>query len=290
MSGPKVSIVLPTYNGAKYLRKSIESCLNQTYRNIELIIVNDCSTDDTSTIISSYQDDRIIGICHPHNKGLSNSLNTGFASAGGELLTWTSDDNYYDTRAIETMVRFLSAHPSVDFVYSSYYIIDENGAVVSCSKARPVTHLFKYNCVGSCFLYRKKVYEAVGGYDQSYNLIEDYAYWFAVRARFAMRHITVPLYYYRVHSHSLSAQKKHIFDHDVVKSKRYDEMKERLMLQFALPHEKHYLLAEQHYRVRDFRSARRCALLSLKANIRNSYAWELFFRAWAKLMLGQQQK
>jgi len=72
----KVSIVLPTYNGAKYIRQSIDSCLNQTYKNIELIIVNDGSTDGTPEIIRSYEDGRIKYLTHEKNKGLPHALNT----------------------------------------------------------------------------------------------------------------------------------------------------------------------------------------------------------------------
>ena len=90
----KVSIILPTYNGKKYIRDSIESIINQTYTNWELIIVNDCSTDDTQKIIEEYQqkDKRIIVINNEKNLKLPASLNRGFEEASGEYYTWTSDD------------------------------------------------------------------------------------------------------------------------------------------------------------------------------------------------------
>src|SRR3990170_3452478 len=104
---PKVSIVLPTYNGEKYIRQSIDSCLNQTHENIELIIVDDCSIDNTPEIIKSYKDSRVKSLRHDQNKFLPHALNTGFSNATGEYLTWTSDDNYYAKEAIEKMVSFL---------------------------------------------------------------------------------------------------------------------------------------------------------------------------------------
>lgn len=99
-NSPKVSIVLPTYNGARYLRQSIDSCLGQTYRNLELIVVDDASTDTTPEIIRSYQDPRIRVIRHEKSKMLPESLNTGFRAVSGDYLTWTSDDNYYVPEAI----------------------------------------------------------------------------------------------------------------------------------------------------------------------------------------------
>ncbi|MFT5212615.1 MAG: glycosyltransferase involved in cell wall biosynthesis, partial [Patiriisocius sp.] len=97
MSNPFVSIILPVYNGEKYLSKSIESCLNQTYRNIELIIVNDCSTDKTLEIVDGYLklDSRIKVLTNSANKRLPASLNIGHLQAQGDYITWTSDDNLY---------------------------------------------------------------------------------------------------------------------------------------------------------------------------------------------------
>ena len=91
---PKVSIVLPTYNGSKFLSRSIESVQEQAETDWELIIVNDCSTDNTLDIAQKYaqQDKRISVITNEQNKKLPASLNVGFSRAKGKYLTWTSDD------------------------------------------------------------------------------------------------------------------------------------------------------------------------------------------------------
>src|SRR5437870_4846053 len=103
----KVTIVLPVYNGQTYLRQSIESCLKQTHRNFELVVVDDCSTDNSPSIITEYarQDSRIISIRNTTNRRLPGALNVGFAASTGDFLTWTSDDNYYAPTAIEVLVR-----------------------------------------------------------------------------------------------------------------------------------------------------------------------------------------
>ena len=113
-----VSIILPTYNGEKYIKDSIESCLCQTYRNIELIIVNDCSTDGTLDLIKKYaaKDRRVRIIENQKNLKLPASLNEGFKASSGDLLTWTSDDNMFRENAIERMVDMLS-EKSADFIY-----------------------------------------------------------------------------------------------------------------------------------------------------------------------------
>ena len=90
-----ISIVLPVYNGAKFLCESIDSVINQTYKNWELLILDDCSTDETAKIAQKYveQDSRIRYYLNEKNLRLPRNLNKGFSLAKGDYLTWTSDDN-----------------------------------------------------------------------------------------------------------------------------------------------------------------------------------------------------
>jgi len=196
----KVSIVLPTYNGEKYLRQAIKSCLKQTYRNIELIIVNDGSTDGTEEIINSFKDKRILHVGHKKNRGLPEALNTGFSYTRGNYLTWASDDNYYTENAIEEMVNFLKKS-NVEFVYCDFYKIN--------SKVRKIETSVKKNYnIGACFLYTKKVKEEIGEYDTNTFLAEDYDYWIRVSKKFKMYHLDIPLLYYRVHPDSLFSKRR----------------------------------------------------------------------------------
>jgi len=194
-----VSIVLPTYNGEKFLRQAIDSCLNQTYKNIELIIVNDGSTDNTEKIITSFKDKRIKYLKHKQNRGLPEALNTGFSVAKGNYLTWASDDNYYAKHAIETMMRVRSEE-AVHFVYCNFYKF--NG------KVKLVKLPDKPYGRGACFLYTKKVKETIGEYDPESFLAEDYDYWIRVSKKFEMHHYKYPLLYYRLHPESLFSKKR----------------------------------------------------------------------------------
>ena len=99
----KVSIILPTFNGEKYIEESINSILHQTYKNWELIIVNDASNDNTQDIINKFaeQSFKITVIQNDKNLKLPASLNIGFKKATGEYFTWTSDDNIYKENAID---------------------------------------------------------------------------------------------------------------------------------------------------------------------------------------------
>lgn len=200
----KVSIILPTYNGARYLEQSLDSCLKQTYANIELIIVDDASTDTTPGILSSYSDPRLKVIRHKRNMRLPAALNTGFAHASGEYLTWTSDDNYYAPDAIATLAQYLTEHPEVGFVYSAAWIINAAGETIGLRESGPPEDLQKYNCVGPCFMYRQQVRDVIGSYNTKKVLSEDYEYWVRISKRFHMAYLEQPLYYYRHHSQSLT--------------------------------------------------------------------------------------
>lgn len=207
-AGAKVSIVLPTYNGSKNIRQSIESCLGQTHRNLELVVVDDGSSDDIFGILSTYNDPRIKYFRHRNNLGLAEALNTGFRSSTGEYLSWTSDDNYYAANAIEEMVRFLQTYPEVDFVYADWYGIDEKSTDQGprILKNEPPDSLKVDNFIGACYLYKKEVYETVGEYNPRTSLLEDYDYWIRVWKQFRMQRLFRPLYYYRFHQDSLTSK------------------------------------------------------------------------------------
>lgn len=211
-----VSIVLPVYNGEKYIRESIDSVLHQTYQNWELLILDDCSTDATARIAMEYagKDPRILYHRNEKNLRLPRNLNRGFSLAKGVYLTWTSDDNRYKPKAIETMVRALEQNRGSGFAFASCRIIDAEGREIEYimvgdhSKKRVVGS----NGVGACFLYTRAVYEAVGEYDPDYALVEDFDYWQRIMSRFDSVAIPEILYEYRWHDGALtSTMRKELF-------------------------------------------------------------------------------
>ena len=201
-----VSIVLPVHNGARFLRLSIDSCLQQTYRNIELIVVDDGSEDNSVDIIKSYDDERIKLIRHETNRKLPATLNTGFKHTCGVYLTWTSHDNYYAPTAIAEMVNFLEENPHIHFVFTDDYFVDEANQFLGVVKRGPIERLAAESCLGGGFLYTRTVYEKVGPYNEQAFLAEDYDYWLRVSAHFTLGHLGHPLYYYRQHPDSLTSR------------------------------------------------------------------------------------
>lgn len=203
-----VSIVLPTYNGARYLPQAIESCLQQTHSNLELIIVDDASTDDTPAIIARYaqRDPRIRPHRNPANRKLPASLNAGFSLARGDFLTWTSDDNCYRPNALAEMLACLQQRPDIHLVYAGMTWIDANDATLRYDPPRPPSDLPLGNCIGACFLYRRQVHQTLGGYAEDRFLVEDYDFWLRATLHFQLQPLDRDLYLYRTHDASLSGQ------------------------------------------------------------------------------------
>lgn len=203
-----ISIVLPVYNGAKYLRESIDSVLAQTYTNWELLIVDDCSKDETPAIAQEYvqRDSRIRYYRNEQNLRLPRNLNKGFLLTRGDYLTWTSDDNRFRPEALEKMHGALVAS-NAQFVYCSMDVIDENDKLIETYIAKPesIKRLVGFNTVGACFLYTRKAYEAVGDYDHEMILVEDYDYWQRIAMRFKTVVVEEILYDYRRHSGALTS-------------------------------------------------------------------------------------
>jgi glycosyltransferase involved in cell wall biosynthesis len=205
-SRPLVSIVLPTRNGARYLRESLESCLEQTYTKLELLVVDDGSTDETPAILDQYRDSRVVRLRHAQSRGLPEALNTGFAQSHGEYLTWTSDDNIYEPTAIGVMADYLERHPDIGLVYTDYWLIDEDGRIIGEIRASEPDSLIERDCIGACFLYRRVVYETIGDYNPAARPAEDYEYWLRVSRRFTLAPLNQRLYRYRCHGGSLTGR------------------------------------------------------------------------------------
>jgi len=208
VKNPFVSIILPTYNGSLYIDQAIESCIDQTFRDWEMIIVDDASEDDTPYKIAQWIkiDKRIKSIRNQKNLKLPRALNRGFLKARGNYFTWTSDDNTYRKNAFQRMVTFLESNPEVDVVYTNYTLIDEEGVPFNSVSVERPNKLGIQNCIGPCFLYRNTVHEKIGGYEEDLFGAEDYDFWLRASVSFDLQPLNQNLYHYRIHSNSLTSR------------------------------------------------------------------------------------
>lgn len=220
-----VSVVLPVYNQADLLAESIESVLRQSYPHLELIVVDDGSSDDVERVLLRYEPHPRVRIVRQPNQKLPKALSNGFEFARGEFWTWTSADNVMEEHHLERHVAFLRARRHVAMVYSDYYAIDDRGELLRHPSFRPhnrrrpddpAIHLprscqqlnvVQDNFVGPCFMYRARVGRLIGEYDPQLG-VEDYDYWMRINGPFSIAHLGTDelLYRYRVHDNSLNAR------------------------------------------------------------------------------------
>ena len=138
-SEPRVSVVLPTYNQLAFLPLAIESLQHQTFADFELVIVNDGSTDGTDAYLRGLDDPRI-RLIEQANAGLPQALNAGFRTARGELLTWTSSDNYCAPLYLEALVGALDAFPEAALAVSAFAWVDELGRIERVTRDQDLSY------------------------------------------------------------------------------------------------------------------------------------------------------
>ena len=129
VESPKISVVMPVYNGERFLREAVDSILNQTYKDFEFIIIDDGSTDQTSAILDTYQDPRIVRLTHPTNLGLVRSLNDGIAIARGEYIARMEADDWCLRDRYEKNGRFLDSHQEIMVLGTAWTRVADHGNV-----------------------------------------------------------------------------------------------------------------------------------------------------------------
>jgi glycosyltransferase involved in cell wall biosynthesis len=208
-AAPRVSMVMPVHNGARWLEEAIASVLAQSFADFELILVDDASRDDSPAIMTAAaaRDPRIRYLRLDTNVGLPAALNHGFAQARGEFHSWTSDDNLLRPAMLERLLGVFAAQPEADIAYADFTLIDDQGNDLGHSRVGPVERLLHGNNIGACFLYRRDVTEALGGYDIGLFGVEDYDFWLRAAQRFTFAELHEDLYLYRKHGGSLTSKR-----------------------------------------------------------------------------------
>lgn len=179
---PKVSVIMPVFNGKRYLREAIDSILAQTFTDYEFIIIDDGSTDGTRDIINSYSDQRIVNLHHHTNLGITRSLNDGLKVARGELIARQDADDISLPERLALQVNFLNSNKKVGLVGTRWLrTINENESrAASCHTMNfdiKFLLLFSNQFVHTSVVFRKRLIDQFGGYSEQHNGSEDYELW-----------------------------------------------------------------------------------------------------------------
>lgn len=212
-----VSVIIPCFNQAQYLKEAVESVVAQTYRNIEVVIVNDGSIDNTlqvsQELIALYPNFNI-KLVNQNNMGLSAARNSGIHAADGEYIVTLDADDKLDSKMIMAAINAIKKN-NVDIVYGNYQRFEE---VTSIQETRTSVDLYfiQYqNITGATALYHKRVWEKTGGYKQNmHGGYEDWELWVnAVKLGFQFYHIPQIFFYYRTKAESMYTESMNIHDY-----------------------------------------------------------------------------
>tara|TARA_B000000557_G_scaffold221593_1_gene190022 strand:- start:349 stop:1251 length:903 start_codon:yes stop_codon:yes gene_type:complete len=209
-----VSIVVPTYNHSIYLKRALESIINQTYENWEVIVIDNHSTDNTFEVVANFKNNRIKYL-KVHNKGIiAISRNIGIKSANGEWIAFLDSDDWWTRDKLEICIQ--SINEKVDFIYHDLEIIANNSRIFSRKKIKSrklkkpvlIDLLTEGNAIGNSSVFvRKKFLDEINGIDESKELVaaEDYNTWLRIaKLTDQFVYLKKRLGYYLVHDQSVS--------------------------------------------------------------------------------------
>lgn len=205
-----ISIIIPVFNGEKTIKETIESVLNQTFSDFELLIINDGSQDSTLQIVSTFQDSRLKVFSYP-NAGLPASRNRGISLAKGEYISFIDADDLWTAHKLESQLKALQENPQAAVAYSWTNHIDESGQFFRPGpdltfNGDVYERLLLSDFVGSGSnpLIRTQAFAEVGNFDESLNSAEDWDMWLRLAARYHFVAVPSPQILYRVSVSSMS--------------------------------------------------------------------------------------
>lgn len=227
VSQPLVSVCISAYNVERFLDEALGSVLAQTYRNIEVILIDNGSTDRTFEVAQSFRDDRVHGFRVPENLGAYQAMNKVASMAKGELVAIYHSDDYYEPTIVAKEVAYLQSHPEVGAVFCLDHFMDEEGRIFGGAslptefvgrESLGYEDVFRFvlrnkNVLFCCptFMVRREVLEAVGPFDpETYEIGSDLEMWLRIVRQFPVAILNERLMRYRVGRGQWSARYNHL--------------------------------------------------------------------------------
>ena len=210
---PQVSIIIPTYNCARYLGRAIDSAISRTYKDYEIVVVDDGSTDDTKDVAMQYG--RKVTYLYQQNQGLSAARNYAVSKASGELFAYLDADDMWYPEKLGKQVAFLDAHQECGMVHSEMSIINEQDEILhvrfyeETKRSVPQGYcvqqlLMRCHIQPLTVVERRDTFECVGGFDERLPIAQDYLHWIMIAAEGqALGYLAEPLGKYRWRTGSL---------------------------------------------------------------------------------------
>jgi glycosyltransferase involved in cell wall biosynthesis len=309
VTAPTVSVVMPTHDDAPFLREAVASILGQTLADLELIVVDDASRDETPRILAACRDPRVSVITNPANTGVARARNDGMARARGRFIAVMDSDDVSAPRRLEAQVGFLAAHPEIGLVGSGIFDnIDRDGTVLfttllpetdeEISRTLPRRWCFVHTSI----LFRRELLEAAGGYRSQFPVAEDHDFLLRILEHTRAWNLRENLVSYRINPRSLTVAKRELLPRyeslalelaAARRAGRPEELEARVAAAAPLPARprffpglsdswyvsaRYYGFGTRQLFIAERVMARRCFTRSLRNN-------PLYLKAWAGLIL-----
>lgn len=229
MTTPLITVYITNHNYGRFIVQAVESVLNQTLQDLEIIIIDDESTDNSREIIEQYNGHPKIRIIHQQHKGLNITNNMALRVAVGRYIMRLDADDYLDPHALELMSGLLEKDESLGLVFPDYYLVDVHGDVIGIERRhdfdKDVT-LLDQPAHGACTMIRRSYLLDVGGYDESYSCQDGYELWVKFTARHRVKNLNLPLFYYRQHGSNLTRSEHRILSTRTDIKHKFAEMRD----------------------------------------------------------------
>jgi glycosyltransferase involved in cell wall biosynthesis len=215
MTAPTVSVCVPTYNRAGFLRECLASILGQTFTDFELVVVDNASTDETPDLVRGLRDPRLRYERNPENLGQIRNLNRCVELARGDLVCIFHDDDVYDPRILERQQAVFARHPRVGLVHTAVWLLTEDGRVHKLHRVarrdyvRPGVEAFvaylreAHDIVFSTVMVRRQCYGEAGPFEPRFHCA-DFDMWLRIALRWDVAYLADPLAGYRIHANTVS--------------------------------------------------------------------------------------
>lgn len=223
MKIPKVSVIIPAYNSELYIREAIESALAQTYKDLEIIVIDDDSTDKTGQIAKSFGSG-LTYIRHNHNRGPSAARNTGIKHVNGEYIAFLDSDDIWLPNKIQEQIKLLENNKDIALVYSDGYRVNLSGLemgllfnIVKPYRGFVFEELILDNFIPtSSVIVRKDILNEVGTFNDRFLISQDFDLYLRIAESYEIDFVDAPLFKYRIYPDSASSKKRDVMLDDVI--------------------------------------------------------------------------
>lgn len=210
---PLITVYITNFNYGNYIKQAVESVLNQSFQDFELIIIDDGSTDNSKEIIESYSHLKNVSVIYQKNKGLNITNNVALKASKGEYIMRLDADDFLEPTALEVLSNKLEEDKDIGLVFPDYYIVDEYGYRLSEIKRHNFSEEVKIMdqpAHGACTMIRVNYLKSIGGYDESYKCQDGYELWVKFINKFNVTNVNKALFSYRRHNNNLTNNENRI--------------------------------------------------------------------------------